>query len=81
MRIFTGAESVEDFVDSRNGELAKNTEFVQLLEVDRDADVVRFLHDDYHWIRPWRCGVLDETRGEELVQIRVHFLGGRRLMP
>ena len=48
MRIFTGAESVEDFVDSRNGELAKNTEFVQLLEVDRDADVARFLHDDYH---------------------------------
>ena len=61
-------------------ELAKDAELVQLLVVDRDADVTGFLQDDYHWARPRRCGVLDEARGEELVQNRVHFLAVGGLM-
>ena len=34
-------------------ELAKDAELVQLLVVDRDADVTGFLRDDNHWARPW----------------------------
>ena len=49
-------------MDQRNAELAKDAEFVQLLVVDRDADATVFLRDDNHWARPWRCGVLGETR-------------------
>ena len=75
----TGAEFVEDFIDSRNGELAKDAEFVQLLIADLKlkADATGFLRDDNHWAHPWRCGVLDEARGEDLV--RVHWLGVRRI--
>ena len=69
----------EDFVDSGDGELAKDAEFVQLLVVDRDVDVTGFLRDDDYWARPWRCRMLDEARGEEFIQNHVHFLDGRRI--
>ena len=68
-----------DFVDSGDGGLAKDAEFVQLLVVDRDVDGTEFLEDDNHWARPWRCRMLDEARGEEFVQNRIHFLGGRTI--
>ena len=46
----TGTEFVEDFVDSGDGQLAKNAELVQLLVVE---DATGFLRDDNHWARPW----------------------------
>ena len=59
-------------------ELAKDSEFVQLLVVDRDADATGRLGNYNNWARG-RCGVLDEARGEEFVQNRVHLLGSRRI--
>ena len=72
-----GTEFVKDFMDSRDGELAKDAEFCQLLVVDCDSDATGFLRKDNHGARQWRRRVLDEACGEELVQIRVHFLGSR----
>ena len=65
MRIFEHCR-VEDFVDSRNGELAKEAEFGWLLVDDRVADANGFLRDDSNWALPYRYGVLDEARGEEI---------------
>ena len=61
MRIFDRCRVVGDIIDARDGELAKEAEFFQLLVVDRDSDAIEFLGDDNDWARPWRRGVLDEA--------------------
>ena len=53
MEYSTGTEFVVVFVDSGNGEFAKDAGLIQLLVVDRDADVIGFLRDDNRWARPW----------------------------
>ena len=73
----TGAKLVENLIDARDGEPAKDAEFVQLLENHREANATGFLRDGNHWARPGRCGVLDEAGGEEYIQNRVHLLCGR----
>ena len=53
MKIFDRYQVYRELRRSGDGELAKDAELLQLLVVDRDADVTGFLRDDNHWARPW----------------------------
>ena len=77
MKHSIGAKLVENLTDARDGDLAKDAEFIQLLVIHRDADATGFLRDDNYWTRRGRCGVLDEVSGKEFVQNRVHLLCAR----
>ena len=67
------AQSVQDLVNARNGELSEGADGIYLLAVARDSNASVFLRKIYHGSRVRQSGVLDEP-GRKVTVIR---LGGR----
>lgn len=59
------------------GSWTRNTAFVQLLVIHRDADAYGFRREYNHWAGPGECGVFDEAGGDEFTLNHDHLLIGR----